>query len=120
MRSYFERAVVFLLPTDLANKNYRSKRRAATILAVGAPGRHNNGGRWTKGIKGTKRVTFKVIKLSTGVELLYYKLPEFKLLSEAEQDKLKAHRNTNGNYKGAWSGKSGGNQEPGNYGGSKG
>ena len=75
----------FLLPTDLANKNYRSKRRAATILAVGAPGRHNNGGRCTKGTKVTKGVTFKVSKVSTGVKFLYYKLPEFKLLSEEQK-----------------------------------
>ena len=82
MRSDFERSVAFLLLTDLAKKKKISKRRAATILAVGSPGRHNNGGRWTKGTKVTKGVTFKVSKVSTGVELIYYKLPEFKLLSE--------------------------------------
>ena len=109
MRSYFERAVVFLLPTDLAKKECRSKRRAATILEVSAPDRHNNGGRWTKGTKVTKGVRFKVSKVSTGVKFLYYKLPEFKLLSEEQQNELKAHRNSNGNYKVAWSGKYVGN-----------
>ena len=39
---------------------------------------------------------------------------------EAQQDELKAHINANGNYKGTWSGNSGGNQDPGNYDGSKG
>ena len=65
-------------------------------------------------------VALKVSKGSTGVEFCYYKLPNFKLLSEAKQDELKAHRNSNGNYKCAWSGKYGGNQEPENHGGSKG
>ena len=97
MRSYFERSVAFLLPADLAKKNQRSKHRGATILAVGSPGRHNNGGRWTKGTKVTKGVTFNVSKLITGVEFLYYKLPEFKILSEEQQNELKAHRNANGN-----------------------
>ena len=46
----------------------------------------------------------KVSKGSTVVEFCYYKLPEFKLLSEAHQDKLKAHRNAKGDYKGSWSG----------------
>ena len=44
MRSDFERAVAFLLPTDPINKNQRSKHGAATILSVGAPGRHT----WTR------------------------------------------------------------------------
>ena len=43
-RSDFEGAVAFLLPTDPTKKNQRNKRRAANILSVGAPGRHNNGG----------------------------------------------------------------------------
>ena len=103
MRSDFERAVAFLLPTNPAKKKDGSKRGAATILAVGAPGCHNNGGRWTKGTKGKNGVTFKVSKGSTGVEFRYYKLLEFKLMSEAQQNELKAHKNANGNYKGAWS-----------------
>ena len=120
MRSDFERSVAFLLPTDPIKKNQRSKRRAATISSVVASCCHKNGGKRTKGSKGTKGVKFKVSKGSTGVELRYYKLPEFKLLLEAQEDELKAHINSNGNYKGAWSGKSGGKHEPGNYGGSKG
>ena len=64
-------------------------------------------------------VTFTVSTGSTGVEFRYCKLPNFKLLSEALQYELKAHINPNINYKGAWSWKSGGNREPGNYGGSK-
>ena len=119
MRSDFEKAVTFLLPTDPVNKNHISKRGAATISAVGAPIAHNNGGKRTKVNKVTKGVTFKVSKGSTGVEFRYYKLPKFKLLSKAQQDELKAHRNSNGSYKGAWSGKSSGNQDPGNNGGSK-
>ena len=86
MRSDFERAVDFLLRTDPAKKKQRRKRGAATISEVGAPDLHNNGGRWTKGTKGTKEVTSKVSKGSTGVEFRYYKLPEFKLLSEAHQN----------------------------------
>ena len=120
MRSDYERAVAFLLTTDPAKKNHRSKPGAATISEVGASGRHNNGGRWTKGTKGTKGVTFKSSKGITGVELCYYKITEFKLLSEAQKNELKAYRNANGNYKGAWSGKYGGNQEPVNNGGKKG
>ena len=120
MRSDFERAVDFLLRTDPAKKKQRRKRGAATISEVGAPDLHNNGGRWTKGTKGTKGVTFKSSKGITGVELCYYKITEFKLLSEAQKNELKAYRNANGNYKGAWSGKYGGNQETGKYSGSKG
>ena len=86
MRSDFERAVAFLLPTNPINKNQRSKHGAATILSVGAPGRHNNGGNRTQGAKGTQGITFKVSKGSTGVEFRYYKLPKFKLLLEAHQD----------------------------------
>ena len=52
----------------------------------------------------------KVSKGRTVVEFCYYKLPEFKLLSEEQQNELKAHRKSNGNYKVAWSGKSVGNQ----------
>ena len=62
MRSDFERSVAFLLPTEPVKKKQISKRRAANISAVGAPGRHNNGGRRTKGTKVTKGVTFKVSK----------------------------------------------------------
>ena len=58
-------------------------------MSVGALGHHNNCGRRTKVAKETKGVTFKVSKGSTGVELCYYKLPEFNLLTEAQQDKLK-------------------------------
>ena len=89
MRSDFERSVAFLLPTEPVKKKQISKRRAANISAVGAPGRHNNGGRRTKGTKGTKGtqgVIFKVSKGSTGVELRYYTLPELKLLSEAQKN----------------------------------
>ena len=67
MRSNFERAVAFLLQTDPVKKNQRSKHGVATISAVGAPGRHNNGVRRTKVTKGTKGVTFKVSKGSTRV-----------------------------------------------------
>ena len=101
MRNYFERAVDFLLPTDPIKKSQRRKRGDANISSVGSPGRHKNGGKRTKVAKGTKGVTFKVSKGSTGVEFRYYKLSEFKLLSEAQQDELKAYRNANGNYKGA-------------------
>ena len=48
MRSDFERAVAFLLPTNPIKKRKRSNRGTATISSVGVPGCHFNGGKRNK------------------------------------------------------------------------
>ena len=108
MRSSFERAVAFLLPTDPVRKR-KVKRGAAQISAVGAGNPKAGDG------KGDGRsVRFKPTTGKTGVEFRYYKASEFNKLTQEQRTELINHRKENGNYKGAFKSKSkGGNGDKG-------
>ena len=101
MRRGFERAVLFLLPTNPIKKRNEknNKRSAATISAVNGPTGQG------KGKHSGKKTTFKVSTGSTGVELRHYKNSEFKKLSISQQTELTAHMKANDNYTGSWTGK---------------
>lgn len=102
MRSDFERAVAFLLPTDpVKKKRGGNKRNAGHISATTAAG---GGGGKKEGQK-TKKTRFKSTFGTTGVEFRFYKTAEFNKLTNEQKDELRAHRKANGNYKGTWSGK---------------
>ena len=102
MRSDFERAVAFLLPTDpVKKKRGGSKRNAGHISSTTAAG---GGGGKNEGTK-TKKTRFKPTFGATGVEFRYYKTAEFNKLTNEQKEELRAHRKANGNYKGTWSGK---------------
>ena len=102
MRSDFERAVAFLLPTDpVKKKRGGNKRNAGQISATTAAG---GGGGKNEGPK-TKKTRFKSTFGATGVEFRYYTPSEFGKLTKEQKDELRAHRKANGNYKGSWTGK---------------
>ena len=103
MRSDFERAVAFLLPTDpVKKKRGGTKRNAGHISAATAAG----GGGVKNEEQKTKKLRFKSTFGTTGVEFRFYKTAEFNKLTNEQKDELRAHRKANGNYKGTWSGKS--------------
>ena len=98
----FELAVAFLLQSD-PQKKKRGGGNKRTQAQISAASGGNQGG--DKG-KGDKGVSFKPAFGKTGVELRYYKKHEWKNLTKEQQTELLEHRKKNGNYRGAWTGKS--------------
>ena len=101
MRNEFKRIVAFLLPTDPA-KN-KKKRGHPQISHVSIPRTAGKGKVREKG-KWVNKALLKPSTSKTGVELRYYKYDEFYALTREQGDDLQDHRNSNGNYKGIWSG----------------
>ena len=103
MRNQFEKAVTHLLPTDpVKSKKKRTNADISSVADVGSakftPGR--------KGKQKGKKVGFKPTVGKTGVELRHHLKPEFLKLNDDQKKELVAHRKENGNYQGAWTGKS--------------
>ena len=107
MRSDFERAVAFLLPTDPVKKKKRGEKRNAGQISATVAAANGGGGGGKKGsLKNNgKKTQFKSTFGTTGVEFRFYKTPEFNNLTDDQNDELRAHRKANGNYKGTWTGK---------------
>ena len=99
----------FFLLTQLGRRG--GECNAAQISAVGAPG--SGGGKANANKQKKKSVTFKSTYGKSGVEFRYYKMDEFSKLTQPQKDELTVHRKSNGNYKGAWTGKSGGSNRNG-------
>ena len=107
MRNQFEKAVTHLLPTDPVKS--KKKRTNADISAVADVGSANSTPvdvNRRKGKQKGKKVGFKPTVGRSGVELRYHLKPEFLKLHDAQKKELVAHRKENGNYQGAWTGKS--------------
>ena len=101
MRSDFERAVAFLLPTDPIKKKRGGKRVAGLISSTNATTPGGGGGK----DKSKKKTRFKTTSGTTGVEFRFYKPAEFHKLTQEQKDELREHRKANGNYTGTWTGK---------------
>ena len=92
-RNDFEGAVAFLLPTDPIRKKRGGKRPHAHVSSAAITTKDKN-----RNPNGDRTVRFKPTTGKTGVELRWYKLKEWRKLSQEQQDEVREHRKKNRNY----------------------